>query len=114
MQEHSNNQRICQASKLFELISSYIPDIEILSIDECFADYGKVKNLYGDEIKFAYKLKREIKEKLGFTVNIGIANNKLCAKMASDFIKPDRVHTLYSNEVESKMYPLPIEKLFGE
>ena len=99
--------------KLFELISSYIPDIEILSIDECFADYGKVKNLYGDEIKFAYKLKREIKEKLGFTVNIGIANNKLCAKMASDFIKPDRVHTLYSCEVETKMYPLPIEKLFG-
>lgn len=101
------------SNKLFELISSYIPDIEILSIDECFADYTKVKNLYGDEIKFAYKLKREIKEKLGFTVNIGIANNKLCAKMASDFIKPDRVHTLYSNEVESKMYPLPIEKLFG-
>ena len=99
--------------KLFGLISSYIPDIEILSIDECFADYGKVKNLYGDEIKFAYKLKREIKEKLGFTVNIGIANNKLCAKMASDFIKPDRVHTLYSDEVETKMYPLPIEKLFG-
>ena len=101
------------SDKLFELISSYIPDIEILSIDECFADYGKVKNLYGDEIKFAYKLKKEIKEKLGFTVNIGIANNKLCAKMASDFLKPDRVHTLYSNEVETKMYPLPIEKLFG-
>ena len=101
------------SNKLFELIESYIPDIEILSIDECFADYGKVKNLYGDEIKFAYKLKKEIKDKLGFTVNIGIANNKLCAKMASDFIKPDRVHTLFENEIESKMYPLPIEKLFG-
>lgn len=101
------------SDKLFQLISSYIPDIEILSIDECFADYGKVKNLYGDEVKFAYKLKNEIKEKLGFTVNIGIANNKLCAKMASDFLKPDRVHTLYSDEVETKMYPLPIEKLFG-
>ena len=101
------------SNKLFELIENYIPDIEILSIDECFADYGKVKNLYGDEIKFAYKLKKEIKDKLGFTVNIGIANNKLCAKMASDFIKPDRVHTLFENEIESKMYPLPIEKLFG-
>lgn len=101
------------SDRLFKLISNYIPDIEILSIDECFADYGKVKSLYGDEVKFAYKLKKEIKETLGFTVNIGIANNKLCAKMASDFIKPDRVHTLYSYEVESKMYPLPIEKLFG-
>ena len=101
------------SNKLFYLIKSYIPDIEILSIDECFADYGKVKNIYGDEIKFAYRLKKEIKEKLGFTVNIGIANNKLCAKMASDFLKPDRVHTLYQHEIESKMYPLAIDKLYG-
>ena len=99
--------------KLFVLIKNYIPYIEILSIDECFADYSKIKKIYGDEIKFAYKLKKEIKEKLGFTVNIGIANNKICAKMASDFIKPDRVHTLYAYEIKTKMYPLPIEKLFG-
>ena len=101
------------SKKLFNLISSYIPDIEILSIDECFVNYSKFKSLYGDEIKFAYKLKQEIKSKLGFTVNIGIANNKLCAKMASDFLKPDRVHTLYDSEIIDKMYPLPIEKLYG-
>lgn len=99
--------------KMFELISKYTPDIEILSIDECFIDYGKIKNLYGDSIKFAYSLKKEIKKTLGFTVNIGIANNKLCAKMASDFIKPDRVHTLFDNEVKDKMYPLPIGDLYG-
>ena len=101
------------SNSLFDLIRKYTPDIEILSIDECFIDYGKVRNLYGDPIKFAYKLKKEIKETLGFTVNIGIANNKLCAKMASDFLKPDRVHTLFMEEVETKMYPLPINKLFG-
>ena len=101
------------SNSLFNLIRKYTPDIEILSIDECFIDYGKVKNLYGDEIKFAYKLKKEIKDTLGFTVNIGIANNKLCAKMASDLLKPDRVHTLFSNEIEDKMYPLPINKLYG-
>ena len=101
------------SNKLFNLIAKYTPDIEKLSIDECFIDYTKVKNLYGDPIKFAYKLKKEIKEKLGFTVNIGIANNKLCAKMASDFLKPDRVHTLFENEIESKMYPLAIEELYG-
>lgn len=101
------------SKQLFKLIEQYTPDIEILSIDECFIDYTKVKNLYGDEIKFAYKLKKEIKNKLGFTVNIGIANNKLCAKMASDFLKPDRVHTLFDTEVQDKMYPLPIGKLFG-
>lgn len=101
------------SSCLFKLISAYTPDIEILSIDECFIDYTKVKKLYGDPIKFAYKLKREIKNKLGFTVNIGIANNKLCAKMASDFLKPDRVHTLFMNEIKKKMYHLPIEELYG-
>ena len=101
------------SNKLFDLIGNYTPDIEKLSIDECFIDYTKVKNMYGDPIKFAYKLKKEIKEKLGFTVNIGIANNKLCAKMASDFLKPDRVHTLFKNEVKTKMYPLPIEELYG-
>lgn len=99
--------------KLFELLSRYSPDIEIASIDECYLDYGKVKNLYGDEVTFAHKLKEEIKKTLGFTVNIGIANNKLCAKMASDFTKPDRVHTLYEYEVKDKMYPLPIGDLFG-
>ena len=101
------------SNKLFELIGNYTPDIEKLSVDECFIDYTKVENLYGDPIKFAYKLKKEIKDTLGFTVNIGIANNKLCAKMASDFLKPDRVHTLFSYEIEKKMYPLPIEELYG-
>ena len=101
------------SDSLFNLISKYTPDIEKLSIDECFIDYTKVRKLYGDPIKFAYKLKREIKEQLGFTVNIGIANNKLCAKMASDFLKPDRVHTLFYDEIEKKMYPLPIEELYG-
>ena len=101
------------SNELFNLIANYAPDIEKLSIDECFIDYTKVKNLYGDPIKFAYKLKKEIKEKLGFTVNIGVANNKLCAKMASDFLKPDRVHTLFKHEIKTKMYPLPIEELYG-
>lgn len=102
-----------ESKKLFELISHYTPDIEILSVDECFIDYTKVRNLYGDPIKFAHKLKNEIKTKLGITVNIGIANNKLCAKMGSDFEKPDKVHTLFMNEVKEKMYPLPIEELYG-
>lgn len=101
------------SQSLFNLIKGYTPDIEIVSVDECFIDYGKIKNLYGDEIKFAYKLKDEIYEKLKFTVNIGIANNKLCAKMASDFLKPNKIHSLFKNEIESKMWPLPINELYG-
>ena len=100
------------SNKLFSLLLKYTPDIEIASIDECYLDYGKIKNMYGDEVLFAEKLKNEIFNKFGFTVNIGIANNKLCAKMASDFEKPNKVHTLYSYEVKTKMFPLPIEDLF--
>ncbi len=100
------------SDKLFNLISKYTPDIEKMSIDECFLDYTPIKHLYGDEIKFAYKLKEEIKNTLGFTVNIGVANNKLCAKMASDFSKPDKVHTLFKQEIVEKMYPLPVGDLF--
>ena len=102
-----------KSNEFFNLISKYTPDIEKLSIDEGFIDYTNIKNLYGDPIRFAYKLKREIKTTLGFTVNIGIANNKLCAKMASDLLKPDRVHTIFKDEVVKKMYPLPIEDLYG-
>lgn len=100
-----------QSNKLINLIKNYTPDIEQFSIDECFIDYTKVAKLYGDEIKFAYKLKDEIYEKLGFTVNIGIGNSKLCAKMASDFQKPNMVHTLYDNEIQTKMYPLDVNEL---
>lgn len=101
------------SNSLFTLLSKYSPDIEVASIDECYLDYGKVKKLYGDELEFAKKLKEEIKSTLGFTVNIGIANNKLCAKMASDFLKPDKIHTLYNYEIKDKMWPLPIGDLFG-
>ncbi len=100
------------SNKLFELLNQYTPDIEIASIDECYLDYGKVKNMYGDEYIFAKNLQKEIYETLGFTVNIGIANNKLCAKMASDFSKPNKIHTLYDYEIRDKMYPLPINDLF--
>lgn len=100
------------SNKLFSLIKSYSPDIEKASIDECYLDYTKVKNIYGDELEFAKKLQKEIYEKLKFTVNIGIANNKLCAKMASDFTKPNKIHTLYDYEIKEKMWPLDVGELF--
>ena len=60
----------------------------------------------------AYEINRRVKEELGFTVNVGVAHNKLLAKMASDFTKPDRVHTLFEDEIEKKMWTLPISELF--
>lgn len=101
------------SDSMLDLIRKYSPDIEQMSIDECFLDYTPVKHLYGDEVEFAYRLKKEIFDTLGFTVNIGIANNKLCAKMASDFSKPYKVHTLFEEEVPKKMWPLDVSELFG-
>ena len=97
---------------MYHYLEQYTNIIERYSIDECFLDYTKSKKLFGNPIKIAYIIKEDIKNKFGFTVNIGIGNNKLCAKMASDFEKPDKVHTLFNNEIITKMWPLPIEDLF--
>ena len=84
---------------------------EGLPIDECFMDMSGTKLIYPDPIATAYELKDRIKNELGFTVNVGIGRNKLCAKMASDFEKPDKVHTLFPEEIPEKMWQLPVGDL---
>ena len=101
-----------QSKKLFEYLSQYSPLLEKFSIDECFLDMTGTNYLYKDYYQLAIKIKEEVKEKFGFTVNIGIGNNKLCAKMASDFEKPDKVHTLLKDEIEEKLWPLDVGDLF--
>ena len=100
------------SNKFFDIIKKYTPDIEIASIDECYIDYTGIRSRYSSPEEFAKMLQNEINKKLKFTVNIGIANNKLCAKMASDFEKPNKIHTLYNYEVQEKMWPLPVDELF--
>ena len=89
---------------------SYSPVLQQFSIDECFIDMS-FRCKADNAVEVATKLKDEIKSKLGFTVNVGIGSNKLLAKMASDFQKPDKVHTLWENEVEEKMWPLGVRDL---
>lgn len=101
-----------QSKNLVNYLKQYTPIIEQYSIDECFLDMTGTSYLYNDYIKLAYKIKDDIKRLYGFTVNVGIGNNKLCAKMASDFEKPDRVHTLLKNEIEAKLWPLDVGDLF--
>ena len=101
-----------KSKELMEYLSKFSPVMEQLSIDECFLDMSGMNYIYKDLIKLAYHIKDEIKEKFGYTVNIGIANNKLCAKMASDFEKPDKVHTLFSDEIEEKLWPLDVKDLY--
>jgi Nucleotidyltransferase/DNA polymerase involved in DNA repair len=103
-------ERYMKASKaMVDFLSDYSPNIQRYSIDEVFLDYSHGNLPY---MQAANKMKEGIKKELGFTVNIGIGPNKLLAKMASDFTKPDRIHTLFYNEIAEKMWPLPVEDLF--
>ena len=101
--KHSND--------LYNLLLQYTDKIERFSIDECFLD---MTDYLGnrDLLSIAYEINKRVKKELGFTVNIGVAHNKLLAKMASDFTKPDRVHTLFENEIPTKMWTLPVSELF--
>ncbi len=101
-----------RSRELMQLFQKYAPVVDQYSIDEAFLDMTGTYSLYGDPVEFAYRLKEEIKETLEFTVNIGISSNRLLAKMASDFSKPDKVHTLFPEEIQEKMWPLPVEDLF--
>lgn len=98
--------------QLQELLTDYSPDIEQYSIDESFVDMTGTSQLFGPPIEAAHKIKDRVEKELGFTVNIGISTNKLLAKMASDFKKPNMVHTLFPEEIETKMWPLPVSELF--
>ena len=93
-----------------DICRSYSPVLQKFSIDECFIDMS-LRLYKKDPVEVATRLKDEIREKLGFTVNVGIGSNKLLAKMASDFEKPDKVHTLWEEEVPGKMWPLPVGDL---
>ncbi len=98
---------------MMEILYSFSPRIQVYSIDEAFLDYTGMEQIHGDPIEAAYKLKDRVKNELGFTVNVGVAYNKLLAKMAGDLKKPDMVHTILSEaEMKDKMWPLPVEDLF--
>ncbi|MDO4299574.1 MAG: DNA polymerase IV [Lachnospiraceae bacterium] len=101
-----------RSQEMMQLLHSYTPDIEQVSIDECYLDFTPIAHLFPSAREAAKEISGRIRTELGFTVNIGIAPNKLLAKMASDFEKPDKIHTLYPEEIPSKMWPLPVGELF--
>lgn len=97
---------------LMALLATFCTEIEQVSVDECYMDFSQYQKNYASPVEAATLIKDTVYEKFGFTVNIGISCNKLLAKMASDFQKPNRVHTLFPNELEKKMWPLPVEDLY--
>ena len=97
--------------RMMDFLHSLTPDIEQVSIDECFLDFTGISHRYPSPYAAARYIKDEIHSRFGFTVNVGISSNKLLAKMASDFEKPDKVHTLFPEEIPVKMWPLPVRDL---
>lgn len=98
---------------LMELLRGYSDEVTQYSIDEAWAVFDGFEGLYGPVISFAEDLKEEIRRRLGFTVNIGISTNRLLAKVAGELRKPDRVNTLFMEEIERKLWPLPVREMFG-
>ena len=101
-----------RSNALMQYLSSICPDIEQVSIDECYMDYTPISDKYSSPEQAAAMIKDSVYEKFGFTVNVGISDRKVLAKMASDFKKPNLVHTLYQREIQTKLWPLPISSLF--
>ena len=103
-----------QASRKFvSILRSISPAVEQYSIDEAWADMSGTEGLYGSPVTAAHMLKDRIREELGFTVNVGISSNKILSKMAGDFEKPDKVHTLFPEEMPEKFWPLGVRELFS-
>lgn len=102
-----------RSHQLMEYLRSVCPDIEQVSIDECYMNFTPICHRFPDPISAAVQIKDTVRDRFGFTVNVGISNRKVLAKMASDFEKPDKVHTLYSWEIKEKMWPLPVSSLFS-
>ena len=100
------------SARLMEFLKSYTPDIEQVSVDECFMDFTGIAHKFSSPFAAAKEIKDAVYETFGFTVNIGISSNRLLAKMASDFQKPNKVHTLWPEEIQVKMWPLPVSELY--
>ncbi|MBQ8118422.1 MAG: DNA polymerase IV [Lachnospiraceae bacterium] len=97
---------------LMDHLSQICPDIEQVSIDECYMDYTPISANYASPLEAAVRIKDSVRETFSFTVNVGISDRKVLAKMASDFRKPDLVHTLFAAEIQEKLWPLPVSDLF--
>ncbi len=98
--------------KFIDLVRSYCPVIEQVSVDECYMDYLPIRAQYPDPVACAIRIKDDVYQRFGFTVNVGISDRKVLAKMASDFRKPNLVHTLYHDEIRQKMWQLPVSDLY--
>ncbi len=105
---------VTSSRAFIRILQEYSDQVIQYSIDEAWVVFEGFEKLYGRDqmVALAYELKDRIRDELGFTVNVGISSNFLLSKTAGDFSKPDKVHTLFPEEIEEKMWPLPVSDLF--
>lgn len=101
------------SKKFFQICSDYTPLIEPLSIDELFLDVSGCESLFGPSETIGKKIKERVYQELGLKVSVGIAENKLLAKIATNLGKPDGFYIIPSKDIQKILYPLPISALWG-
>jgi len=102
-----------ESYKIFKIFEKFTPDIEPISVDEAFLDITGSHQHFGGPIETCKTMKREIKNKLGLTASVGLAPNKMTAKIASDIKKPDGFVVVTPENLLNFIHPLPINKLWG-
>ena len=100
-----------KSRQLMEYLMSICPEVEQVSVDECYMAFEPIADRFTSPQEAAAYIKDGVRETFGFTVNVGISDRKVLAKMASDFKKPDLVHTLYVREIQDKLWPLKVSEL---
>jgi DNA polymerase-4 len=98
---------------VFDIFHEFTPIVEGLSLDEAFLDVTASRTAFGPAASIAMQIKARIRERTGLTASVGVAPNKLVAKIASDLRKPDGLVVVAPEEVQALLDPLPIRRLFG-
>src|SRR5439155_5731922 len=103
-----------EASKaVFEVFEQTTPLVEGLSIDEAFLDVRGLKRISGSAPKIAARLRREVRERIGLPITVGVANTKFLAKVASRVAKPDGLLVVPPGGELGFLHPLPVDRLWG-
>ncbi|MGZ4134791.1 MAG: DNA polymerase IV [Tumebacillaceae bacterium] len=111
---HGNHAKYSAVSRqMFAILSRYTPLIEGLSVDEAFLDVTGSYKLFGDGVTIAERLKYEIRQELDLTASVGVSYNKFLAKLASDLDKPNGLVVVTPADIETRVHPLPITRLWG-
>jgi len=101
------------SQQIMEIFSEFTPLVEAISLDEAFLDVTGTERLFGEAVVIAKRIKKRIKDELNLTCSIGIAPNKFLAKLASDLEKPDGLVVITEDDIQSKVWPLPVGKVWG-